>query len=110
MCDKVTLVINAPEYKGKPGAPNSLEAYFNTGEALGYAIFQKDVSKLSQDSKVVLLRKGKNQKRAEGSFVKLVYTGKTTPQGIKRYDVHFEGQRMVSYKPEKLNRFGVAVF
>lgn len=105
-----TLVIHAPYWKGKPGAPNSFEAYFKTGVGLGYAIFPKDRSKFSLGSKVVLLRKDKKKSRAEGSLVKLVYTGRTTTQGIKRYDVHFKGQIMVTYKPEKLNRWGVAVF
>ena len=109
MC-KCTLVIHAPYWKGKPGSPNSFGAFFKSGVGLGYAIFPKDMSKLSPGSKVVLLRKDKNKSRAEGSLVKLVYTGRTTVQGIKRYDVHFKGQRMVTYKPEKLNHFGVAVF
>jgi len=103
-----TLVIHAPDYRVKGGA-KSFEAIFESGIGPGYAISQKDLSRLPPDSKVVLLRKDKNQKRAEGRLVKLVFTGGTIPQGIKRYDVHFNDRKLVPYKAERLNRFGVAV-
>ncbi len=47
-------------------------------------------------------------KRAEGELDKLVPTVKTR-NGIQRYDVYIKNLRMVSYKPESLNRNGVAV-
>lgn len=104
-----TLVIHAPDYRVKQGA-KSFAAVLATGIGDGYAIFQRDIARLVPGSKVVLLRKDSNEQRAEGSLVKLVSNGKTTPQGIKRYDVHFSGGKVVQYKPERLNRFGVAVY
>jgi hypothetical protein len=57
--------------------------------------------------KVVLL--SKDQKlRAEGEFVKLDPMTKTN-NGIQRYDVHVKDFRSVPYKPERLNRNGVAL-
>jgi len=48
------------------------------------------------------------QKRAEGELIRLVRNGKAG-NGIQRYDVHIKNLRMVSYKPESLNRNGVAI-
>ena len=105
-----TLVIHAPYREGKPGTPKSWEVYFKTGIGLGYAIPQKDITRLPTGSKVVLLRQDKNEMRAEGSLVQLVYTGENTRQGIKRYDVHFKNQKVVPFKREDgLSRQGVAV-
>ena len=103
-----TLVIHAPDYRVKDGA-KSFEAVLADGIGKGYAISQEDTSRLPPDSTVVLLRKDRNKRRVEGRLVKLVQTGRTTPQGIKQYDVHFKDRRVVIYKPERLNRFGVAV-
>jgi len=108
MC-QVTLVIHAPDYSVKYGAKN-FEAVLADGVGKGYAIFQKDISKLPPNSTVVLLRKDKNKRRAEGLLVKLVPITKKSPQGIQRYDVHIKNLTVVPYKPEKLNRYGVAVF
>lgn len=102
-----TLVIHAPDYRVKDGA-KSFEKVLGDGIGEGYAIGQKYISKLPKGSNVVLLRKDRNRKRAEGILVKLVPTTKT-PQGIQRYDVHVEKWTKVPYKSEKLNRFGVAV-
>jgi len=102
-----TLVIHAPEAKVKKGS-KSFEGIFKVGIGPGYAISQYDRSKLAPGSTVVLLRNDKNQRRAEGLLVRLVPSTKT-PQGIQRYDVYFEKQTVAPYKPEKLNRFGVAV-
>jgi len=108
-----TLVIHTPYWKGKPGTPNSFEKYFQTGVGKSYAIPKAGVSRLSPGSKVVLLRNDHKQQRAEGSLIKLVCTG-TIPQGMKKYDVHFNGQKPVPYAyilpQEKLSRQGVAVY
>ena len=113
MC-QCTLVIHAPYWKGKPGSPYSFETYLKKSWGKGYAIYQKDVSKLPAGSKVILLRNDKNKRRAEGVLVKLDPTGEKTPQGIQRYDVYIKNLKEVlpyNYKPEeKLNRCGVAVF
>ena len=57
MC-QVTLVIHAPDYSVKYGAKN-FEAVLADGVGKGYAIYQKDISKLPPNSTVVLLRKDK---------------------------------------------------
>lgn len=102
-----TLVIHAPDYRVKNGE-ESFETILEKGRGKGYIIFPKDVSRLPLGSKVVLLRKDKNQKRAEGRLVNLPPTTKTS-KGKQRYDVHFKDMKMVPYKPVRLNRFGVAV-
>ncbi len=108
-----TLVIHTPYWKGKPGAPNSWEAYFQTGVGKGYAISKAGTSKLGPGSKVVLLRNDYKQRRAEGFLLRLVCTG-IIPQGMKKYDVHFSDQKELSYTYNlpnaKLSRQGVAVY
>lgn len=104
-----TLVIHAPDGKAKKGE-KSFEAVLADGVGVGYAISKKDKTKLLPGSTtVVLLRKDKNRRRAEGLLVELVLTTRKSPQGIHRYDVHFEKRTVVPYKSEKLNHFGVAV-
>lgn len=107
------LVIHAPYWKGKPGAPNSWETYFETGVGRGYAIPKADVSKLGPGSEVVLLRNDYKQRRAQGLLTNLICTG-TIPQGMKKYDVYFGNQKQVPYcyklPQEKLSRQGVAVY
>ncbi len=109
MTQVTTLVINAPWYR--KNAP-SFEAILCTGIGPGYAISKKDVNRLPPGSAVVLLRTDKNKARAEGVLIERVETTippTKTPQGIQRYDVHVEKWTVVPYKPEKINRFGVAV-
>ena len=103
-----TLIIHAPDYRVKDGA-KSFEKVLADGIGEGYAIGQKYISKLPQGSKVVLLRKDRDKKRAEGTLVKLISTNRYTPQGIQRYDVHTKGLTVVPFKSERLNRFGVAI-
>jgi hypothetical protein len=107
----ITLIIHAPYRKSKNGRiKKSFETIFEDGLGPAHAISKKDVIKLTRGSKVVLLRKTRNkERRAEGRLVELVDTGKTVPQGVRQYDVYFKDQKIVDYKPEKLNRFGVAV-
>ncbi len=57
----------------------------------------------------MLLRKDKEKSRAEGILLQLVDTGRKTPQGIHKYNVHFKDQKVVPYRPEKLNRFGISI-
>ena len=73
----------------------------------GYAIAQTLFAQLSPGCGVVLLCKD-TEKRAEGTLVELVPTGKAD-NGIERYNVRFENIKMVRYKSERLNRNGVAV-
>jgi hypothetical protein len=48
------------------------------------------------------------QLRAEGELTELIPKSKTG-SGIQRYDVHIRNLKMVPYKPERLNRNGIAV-
>jgi len=104
-----TLVIHAPDYMVKKSGKKSFEQVLADGIGKGYAIYEEYISKLPKGSKVVLLRKDRNKKRAEGILVRLVPTGRYTPQGMQRYDVHIKGLAEVSYKPEELNHCGVAI-
>lgn len=103
-----TLVIHAPDARAREGK-TSFEYILEKGIGDGYAIYEKDYFRLSEGSGVVLLRKDGNKRRAEGRLVRLAETGDKTPQGITRYNVYFRDMREVPYRPERLNRFGVAV-
>ena len=102
-----TLVINAPKAKVEQTRAQSFEATFASGVGDGYAITKILFAQLSAGCGVVLLDKDQG-KRAEGTLVQLVPTEKTE-NGIQRYDVHIKNLKMVPYKPESLNRNGVAV-
>ena len=101
------LVIHTPNHKVASSGARSFAQVMSSGIGDGYAIFKKDVNKWVKGSQVVVLRKDKNPKRAEGLLEKIVNTNKPTPQGIERYDIHIINLKEVAYKPEKLNRFGV---
>lgn len=102
------LIIHTPDNKVKGGA-KSFEAVLEDGLGVGYAIFLGDISRLTPGVKVVLLRKDKRKRRAEGILNRLIPTNIYTSQGIRRYDVKINGLAEVTYKPEPLNRFGVAI-
>lgn len=103
-----TLVIHAPYSKGKPGAPNSFETYLKTGVGKGYAIWNKWAVEIRPGGTVVLLRKDKSNKRAEGILVRLVETNQYV-NGVQRYDVHIRDMKEVPFKKENFNYYGVAV-
>ena len=109
-CGKVVtaLVISAPHHREKQGQP-SFETIFTTGKGPEYAIPLGYISKLTQDSLVIVLRQDRDVKRAKGRLTKLKRTGKKTPQGIMLYDVYFEGQKSVPFKRENLHRWGTAL-
>lgn len=105
-----TLVIHTPDYKVRNTWPKSFEKVLADGIGEGYGIYEKYISILTSDcKKVVLLRKDKNRKRAEGIFIKLEKTERQARPGIWRYNVHIKGLTEVYYKPEKLNRLGWAI-
>jgi len=108
MC-QVTLVIHAPDYRVKKDGAKSFEAVFADGIGVGYAIYPNDINNLNPGCIVVLLRKDRKKRRAEGRLVKLSPTGNWTKNGLQRYDVHFEDRRGVPYKSVNFNRCGVAV-
>jgi hypothetical protein len=102
-----TLVIHAPRQKSRAEGKKSFERTFATRKGRGYAIARNLYERCWPGCEVVLLSKDEG-KRAEGRLVKLVPTVKAD-NGIQRYDVYIEKLRMVRYRPEALNRNGVAV-
>lgn len=102
-----TLVINAPKKQVDENNKKDFENTFSTGVGEGYAINSTLFSQISSGCKVVLLSKDE-KKRAEGRLVKLVPTYKTN-NNIQRYNVYVEGFARVPYRPESLNRNGIAV-
>jgi hypothetical protein len=103
-----TLVIHAPRQKVQPGGYwKSFERIFELSVGFGYAIASTLFAQLNPGDGVVLLDKDKRL-RAEGKLVKLEPAGKAG-NGVARYDVHIGNLKMVPYKPESLNRNGVAV-
>jgi hypothetical protein len=104
----LTLIIHAPKKKVKSGSPHSFQDYFKSGVGIGYIIAKKKAITLIPPCTVILLDKHQ-ELRAEGNLVKIVPTRKT-PRGKQRHDVYFEGQKMVPYQPEPVDRYGVSVF
>jgi len=103
----VTLVVHAPEYMSRSQGKRSFQETVRHGVGEGYAIAKRLHARCVIGCKAVLLCKDA-KKRAEGRLTKLVPTVKTD-NGIQRYDVYMRGLRLVSYKPERLNRNGIAV-
>ena len=105
-----TLVIHAPDRAVIGRGAQSFEHIMSTGVGRGYAIYGGDVAKLKiPGSTVVLLRQDRRRARAAGRPVRLAATGQYTRNGRERYDVHVQGLQLVSYRPEKLTRFGYCV-
>ena len=103
----ISLVINAPKAQVNQNKKKGFLETFKSGVGQGYAIKKSLFNQISPGCKVVLL--SKDQKlRAEGILVKTTPTFKTK-NGIQRYDVIINGFELVAYKPEALNRNGVAV-
>lgn len=102
-----TLAINAPDKRVKDGA-DSFETILASGIGKGYAIYPKIKSRLTMGSKVVLIRKDRNKKRAEGILLDLVETNEYV-NGIRRYDVHIQNMTKVKFEKVNFNYYGVAI-
>lgn len=102
-----TLVIHAPLSQVKRAGKKSFERTLKTGIGQGYAIARSLREHCKSNCRVVLLSKDE-KKRAEGRLLRLVLT-KKVGSGIQRYNVHTKAMKRVTYKPERLNRNGVAV-
>ena len=102
-----TLVIHAPQATAGTDGKWSFDNTFESGIAKGYAIAHSFWLRSHTGCKVVLLSKDE-RKRAEGRVVRLEPTEKAN-NGIQRYNVHMEDLKRVPYKPEALNRQGVAL-
>lgn len=102
-----TLVINAPRRTVTSEDKKSFEHTLSTGIGEGYAISKASAARCHVGCKVVLLSTDE-RKRAEGILLKLEAAGKAG-NGLQRYDVHMESLTRVAYRPEHINRNGVAV-
>lgn len=101
-----TLVLHAPQYKrGK----KPFQAVLADGIGVGYIIYESDKSKLQVPGSTVVLLANDLERRAEGVLVKLKPTIKAK-NWQQRYDVYVNKLTEVSYRPEELNRCGLAVF
>ena len=105
-----TLVISASHARARKGG-KTFEAILVDGLGPGYAISRNDVVNLVPGSPVVLVRQDRSERREEGTLVmRPQYTGRNTPQGKRRYDVSIVNLREVTYRPEPIDRNGVAVY
>ena len=114
-----SLVINAPEYQLGREDTMSFDDTFKKGMGKGYALNKTILRQLSPVEmirpgwRVVLLSKDRKL-RAEGKLVKIEPAMKDgrpwiTKNYIRRYNIYIENFEMVPYRPEELNRNGVAV-
>ena len=108
-----SLVIHAPEYQVVKVGKKSFVDTFNTGKGEGYAINSTLFRQIYPGCRVILLCKDR-KRRAEGELVKLepaIRDGRRlfTKNRIPRYDVYVKDFKNIPYKPEALNRNGVAV-
>ena len=102
-----TLVIHAPSGKTQQEGKKSFDDTLKDGIGDRYAIDRNSYRQLDSGCDVVLLDKD-TKRRAEGTLVRLEEAG-STETGMLRYNVHIENLRMVTYKPERLTRCGIAV-
>ena len=102
-----TLVIHAPAWAARALGRRNFATVLRTGTGRNFAIANNLRLRIAAGCKVVVLDKNTRQ-RAEGVLALLTPTAKTA-SGIQRYDVVMNHLAPVVYKPEKLNRCGVAV-
>jgi hypothetical protein len=103
-----TLVIHTPSSKVAQESKRSFEKTLQSKVGDEFAIYQSLLPRLSAGCRVIVLDKDQG-KRAEGTLVKLEPRSKTE-NGIQRYNVHIADLKRVEYKPEALNRCGIAIF
>ncbi len=101
------LIIHAPSWAARAHSRQNYSTVLRTQVGHDYAINLKLHARVTSGCKVVVLDKN-TLKRAEGVLVRLAPTRKTA-NGIQRYDVIMKDLVSVAYKPEKLNRCGIAV-
>jgi hypothetical protein len=102
-----TLVLNAPAGKAEQESKRSFESTLASGIGDEYAIWRSLCVQVTPGCGVILLDKDR-ERRAEGTLIRLDAKSKTG-SGIQRYDVYMKDLKIVPYKPERLNRNGVAV-
>ena len=103
-----TLVIGARDSKAKKQGKTPFSKIFTTGIGPRYAIYNDYISKLRLGFSTVVLLDRDKKKRAEGLLTKLERIEKAG-NGVWQYNVHVKKWTEVPYKPESLNRCGVAL-
>ncbi len=79
-----------------------------TGIGDDYALNSK-ILPLAQKAKKVILLDKTARKKATGVKIEIVPRRHKTGNGIPRFDIHMSGLIECDYKPESLNRNGVAI-
>lgn len=114
-----SLVIHAPDYQTYQEDKQSFDDTFKSGKGNAYALNKTILARLQPEGtvmpgwRVALLCKN-SKLRAEGELVGIKPAIKNggpwfTKNGIRRYDVYIKNIEMVPYRPEALNRNGVAI-
>lgn len=114
-----SLVIHAPDYQSSREDKKNFKDTYRTGLGEGYALNKGILGQVIPKGiilpgwRVVLLCKDRKC-RAEGELLRLepaIRDGRPwfTKNHIRRYNVYVKKFEMVPYKPEALNRNGVAV-
>jgi hypothetical protein len=102
------LILHAPHQR-ENALKSSFEEIIQSHIAKGFAINSKLHALTKTNMKVVVLRKDRLLRRAEGRLVNIVATGNKTGNGIPRYDIRIANLKQCKYEPEKLNRNGVNI-
>ena len=108
-----SLVIHTPDSQLDREGTKSFEETFESGVGSAYALNSKIYQQIHHGCRVVLLCKNRKL-RAEGQLVRLEPATKDgrpwiTRNHIQRYNVFVRNFKKVPYRPEALNRNGVAV-
>jgi hypothetical protein len=102
-----TLVLHAPSWRENEEGAKSFPEMLRTCRGDGYAIASTLYSQIRPGCPVVVLNK-ERRLRAVGTLIKLEAAGKTG-SGMQRYNVYIQNLVPVDYRPEAINRCGVAV-
>jgi hypothetical protein len=115
-----SLVIHAPEYQTPRPDMQSFQDTFDKGVGKAYALDRTISRQLPPEGairppgwRVVLLCKDR-RRRAEGDYIRIEPAAREDGAWFARnhtckYNVYVENFVMVPYRPEALNRHGVAV-
>lgn len=101
-----TLVLHAPRSRARNGEAASFEDVLASGIGDGYIIGKSLRPRILDGCKIVVLDKDQ-ELRAEGRLRCLVESEKAGNYQ-QRYNVHIIDLKRVHYKPERLNRNGIA--
>jgi hypothetical protein len=103
-----TLVLHAPEYQVTMNSKRSFSQTIATGIGDHYAL-NCNILPQAQNAKTVIILDKTSRQKATGDITRIVPTNSITGNGIRRFDIHVANLRECEYKPERLNRNGVAI-